>query len=421
MQKLRMISWFLMISFFLSSLSFAEPLETNEIKIIRVGLHTRIATTTIEANGDFEVVDLENGKVLKKITSGTSGEVTSHSGLISFQGLKGKTLHLRSLKRGMVFSVAGKRYRGEIELISQGNYFTVVEVAELEEYLYGVLPGEMSPSWPIEALKAQAVAARTYALNTRGKHTKEGYDVCTTTDCQVYRGFDGEAKPTNQAVEITRGEIMTYEGKPILAVFHSASGGYTENSENVWSAKVPYLRGVADFDQGTRHFDWIVTTTVGEFSQKLSARGYSVGKIQDIRLSMMRLAAHEDVTDRGISGRVTKLALIGTNGKKEVAGTPLRSIFGLKSSSFDLYLQKDKNGPKYQIEKAPKGWVNDPTTILIIDGYGWGHGLGLSQWGAKAYAEKYPEDTELYRKILVHYYTGIKFENLNPQTNLDVQ
>ena len=127
------------------------------------------------------------------------------------------------------------------------------------------------------------------------------------------------------------------------------------------------------------------------------------------------------MTDRGISGRVTKLALIGTNGKKEVAGTPLRSIFGLKSSSFDLYLQKDKNGPKYQIEKAPKGWVNDPTTILIIDGYGWGHGLGLSQWGAKAYAEKYPEDTELYRKILVHYYTGIKFENLNPQTNLDVQ
>ena len=421
MQRLRMVSWFLMISFFLSSLSFAEPLENDKNKWIRVGLHTRIATTSIQANGDFEVVDLESGKVVKKVIGGTSGSVTSQGGLISYQGAKGKTLHLRGLKKGMLFSVGGKQYRGEIELISRGNYFTVVEVADLEEYLYGVLPGEMSPSWPTEALKAQAVAARTYALNTHGKHAKEGYDVCTTTDCQVYRGFDGEAKSTNQAVEITRGEIMTYEGKPILAVFHSARGGYPENSENVWSAKVPYLRGVADFDQGSRHFDWIVTTTVGEFSQKLSARGYSVGKVQDIRLSMMQLAAHEAVTDRGISGRVTKLSLFGTNGKTEVSGTPLRSIFGLKSSSFDLYLQKEKSGPRYQIEKAPKGWVTDPTTTLIIDGYGWGHGLGLSQWGAKAYAEKYPEDTELYRKILAHYYTGIKFENVIPQTNLEIQ
>ena len=100
-----------------------------------------------------------------------------------------------------------------------------------------------------------------------------------------------------------------------------------------------------------------------------------MGKVQDIRLSMMQLAAHEAVTDRGISGRVTKLSLFGTNGKTEVSGTPLRSIFGLKSSSFDLYLQKEKSGPRYQIEKAPKGWVTDPTTTLIIDGYGWGHGL----------------------------------------------
>ena len=128
---------------------------------------------------------------------------------------------------------------------------TVINRLLIDEYLYGVVPEEMPASWNIEALKAQAVAARTFALYDKldRKHTQEGFDVCVTTDCQVYGGMDSEAATTNKAIDATKGEVIVYLNQPICSVFHAASGGQTDDSINVWNVNVPYLRAVEDKEE----------------------------------------------------------------------------------------------------------------------------------------------------------------------------
>ena len=142
--------------------------------------------------------------------------------------------------------INGKQYRGMLTFAVANQKMTAVNIVALEEYLYGVVPAEMGKGYHAEALKAQAVAARTYAMTKLGAHKESGYELCDTTNCQVYKGCSVEAESTTNAVDATRGELACYDGKPIEAVFSASAGGYTENSENVWYAEVPYLRAVPE-------------------------------------------------------------------------------------------------------------------------------------------------------------------------------
>ncbi|MEM8780250.1 MAG: SpoIID/LytB domain-containing protein, partial [Cyanobacteria bacterium P01_G01_bin.49] len=138
--------------------------------------------------------------------------------------------------------IGDRWYRGKVRLIRQGSGVTALNLVDLEEYLYSVVGSEAYPTWPQEALKAQAVVARTYALYQSSKASNRYYDLDTTTKTQVYKGLEAEFVSTHDAVKSTLGRVLTYQGQVILSAFHSSSGGHTENVEDVWSSPLPYLR-----------------------------------------------------------------------------------------------------------------------------------------------------------------------------------
>lgn len=266
-------------------------------------------------------------------------------------------------------SVAGKPYRGELEVRAGLGTLTVVNELPLEAYLYGVVPAEVIPSWHPEALKAQAVAARTYAVAHLGQFASLGYDLKATVVSQAYGGAKLERPSTNQAVDDTRGRILTHLGKPIEAVYSDSSGGFTESCLEVWGKAVPYLQAVPDFDQQSPRYVWETTIAPGRSAQATAKLGLAIGELVAI-----------EPLDRSYSGRIKRARLTGTLGTAEVAGEKLRFAFGLRSTFFNVARQADGS--------------------FAFAGRGWGHGVGMSQWGAKAMADM----GYGYDQILSHYY-----------------
>jgi stage II sporulation protein D len=333
----------------------------------------------------------------------------------------------RPLDEGII-RVDGKRFRGSIEFKRQnGGNITVVNSLPLKHYLYGVVPREVSPSWHMEALKAQAVAARNFAVVNIGKHGPLGFDVCSGTDCQVYGGFDSESPSTNAAVDETVGQLIYYEGSPITAFYHASSGGHTENAENVWSISLPYIKAVDDsFDSGSPHESWERVYTSQQISTVLAQHGISIGSIQDIQVESYTPA-----------GRSLALTIQGSRGSTVLEKERSRAIFGyndLKSTLFtvdtdaDLFVlgevgqQVQKvaaahtkavnasgiktldDGPDVLTVRSSRNHstINKFPTRFIFRGKGWGHGLGMSQWGAKGMAEA----GYSHKEILEYYYQG---------------
>ncbi len=320
----------------------------------------------------------------------------------------------------------GVAYRGGMIVRRfSGSDLTLINTVTVNEYLYGVLPKEMAADWPLEALKAQAVAARNYAVTAMGKHKSRGFDLCATADCQVYGGYRVESPLCRQAVDETTDRYLMYDGKPIQAFFHSNSGGKTENSENVWSGTVPYLKSVDDsYSVGAPNTNWTRVYTKAEIEQKLLANQMNVGSVSNVVVS--RKSAND---------RVLELVVQGTQGEVVLTKEQTRKILGyndLKSTWFDvagggaLRVQQGSgltdlpsealviNGSMVNSLVAVNDLVartinGDETIIpmasgdtLTFTGHGWGHGLGLSQWGAKNMAEQ----GFTYEQILLHYYTG---------------
>lgn len=325
-------------------------------------------------------------KVLRNLPRGTTLTVAVESGgvLVNGKRFSGKTLALKADKgKGeMIVSVNGRSYRGELRLVRHQGGFTVVNDIPAEAYVKSVLPSEMPPEWPAEAEKAQAIAARTFALANRGRHQADGFDLCATTHCQTYTGIAGERDASTAAVQATYGQVMTYQGRLVDAVFHTDSGGMTENSEDVWGSRIPYLRAASEVQTATKpwHREW----TLEAFSAKLAAKG-TIGTLKRIKLSPLQIGKRAD--DRASSGRVKSVTFVGTRGTLRLSGNELRSLFQLDSTLFSLRIDGNR---------------------VLATGYGAGHGLGLSQWGAKAYAEKGTKA----QAILTHYYQGVEMKQL---------
>lgn len=304
---------------------------------------------------------------------------------------------------------------------------TVINYIGLEPYVYGVLPYEISPKWHIEAQKAQAVAARNYAMTSIDKHKKYGFDVCNTTDCQVYAGFNVETALSNSAVDLTKGSLLKYNGKLVSTFFHSNSGGRTENSENVWSTALPYLVAVDDpYSIGSPNDVWSVSYTPEQIKQILASKKVNIGDITKI--------VAEKVS---ANGRIQKLTFVGTTGQVSYEKDKIRSVFDanvVKSIWFTI----STPGAGAMIESA-SGQSVSPTSVEVVsadgatsvnangvvaqtangittltasgnmyvfNGKGWGHGIGMSQWGAK----KMAESGFNYEAILTHYYQNTYIE-----------
>ncbi|BAP17390.1 SpoIID/LytB domain-containing protein [cyanobacterium endosymbiont of Epithemia turgida] len=275
-------------------------------------------------------------------------------------------------KNGSIW-ISDRWYRGKVRLIRQGHGITAVNLVNLEEYLYSVVGSEAYPTWPMEALKSQAVVARTYALYKSSKGENRYYDLDTTTKTQVYKGLETEFVTTHEAVNETAGQVLTHNGKVILAAFHSSSGGHTENVEDVWSSPLPYLRGVLDYDQLAPVFQWRKSFSARQMGQLIGG----VGAVKS--LIPQRTTPH---------GRIITLKVVGTHGSKNITDDNLRKALDLKSTLFTVS-------------------ANDET--FQIDGRGYGHGIGLSQWGSHYLAEQGIS----YAQIVSHYYQNAQLTTLN--------
>lgn len=349
-------------------------------QMIEVGLQSgsELSLTGLSA---FHV---EAGSSLGSYPAGTRLTISKSGNGLSVNGKSaGAKIYFKSSGSGAAFAVKGNQYRGVIKAIASPSGVTLVNQVSMEDYLKGVVPCEIVPSWQMDAIKAQAVAARTYAMFHKNGYRSAGYDVTDDTRTQVYRGVSAETEATNRAVMETAGEVVTYGGSPIDAVFHASGGGYTENCENVWGSAVPYLKGVPEDKYAT---PWKKTISLSSFMKMAD-----VGKLKGIKLSALHIGEAHKTSDRGISGRVKSVTLVGSKGNRVVSGDRLQQIYDLNSTLFDLSVSGNQ---------------------LVITGYGYGHGLGLSQWGAEAMAEKHGGSKDYYKTILTHYFTGTKVEKV---------
>ena len=340
----------------------------------------------------------------------------------------------------------GYKYYGGFEYARiTGGDLNVCNLVDLEDYVKGVIPHEMSSSWPEEALKAQAVCARTYAINTTKHLSANGFDVCNTNDCQVYYGVNGSNDRTDNAVEETAGECLRYKGKLAgQAVYHSSNGGATEDVKNIWGGDVPYLMGKEDPYEALisiPNYNWSVTYTAKELTWILEQKGYNVGTVKNVYVS-----------EYTPLGNVKKLTIEGSKKTQTVSGNTCSTIFysstygkSVKSMRFSVngggpsgeknicINTKDNkfstlkdiavifgsgeilkmDGRTVSVlsadglsELVSSGTSNQTASKgeFLIEGSGSGHNVGMSQYGAKAMAENGYD----YDEILEFYYTGIE-------------
>lgn len=309
------------------------------------------------------IVRDETGKQLGVIPAGDAYPANARGSNVRLGNWQAGQLWVEPTGEGYIW-IGDRWYRGDVRLVRRGNRLDAINYVDLEAYLYSVVGAEMIASWPVEALKAQAVAARSYALYKRAESPNGLYDVDTTTATQVYKGLESETSSTVRAVRETATQVMVSGGQIVLAVYHSSSGGHTENVEDIWSSPLPYLRGVPDYDQNAPAYQWSKSFSAAELSRRVGG----VGTIQQ--------AIPERTTPRG---RIITMKIIGDRGTTRVTGEQLQRALGLRSRLFSI----TATGDGFQ-----------------VNGRGFGHGVGLSQWGAKALAEQGWD----YRQILGHYY-----------------
>ncbi|MDJ0737733.1 MAG: SpoIID/LytB domain-containing protein [Nostocaceae cyanobacterium] len=335
--------------------------------IMRVAIERDVKQVKVGSSTGAIVKD-GNGRTLGKLPGMSSYFAQARNGRVALDKWQSNLFWIEPSGDGFVY-IGDRWYRGRILLAPTSKGITAVNWVDLEEYLYSVIGGEMDPRWPQEALKAQAVAARTYALYERGKKRSHPlYDIGDTPDrWQIYKGVKSESPTTYAAVDATAGQVLTHNNKIILSVFHACSGGHTENVEDVWLSKKPYLRAVPDFDQNVPECNWKRTFSAADLSSKFP----EVGNVKQMKIE-----------SRSPYQSVKVLKIIGDKGEKVLKGEKVRTALKLKSTRFN---------------------VSNGNGAFTLQGVGFGHGLGMSQWGAYKLATQGAS----HLQILGHYYKGV--------------
>jgi stage II sporulation protein D len=338
-------------------------------------------------------------------------------------------------------SLGQNSYRGRIELTRIGGQnITAVNVIGVEEYLYSVVPSEMPHRWHAEALKAQAVACRTYAVTRRGVHSESGFDVCDSVHCQAYHGAGQETPETTAAVNATMHMLLWHNNEPINATYFASSGGFTDHSENVWVNTVPYMRSVMDPHEIEPRV-WSRVITLSDLDRSLAARQASIGRATGMRIDRVQNNRVQELTVTGIFGNITLtkeeirtffapaggsldsrnftieggshnptaltspvnvLGAGATSGSQVISAHYIRShdggVLPAAASGSVITVRSAYGHASYSIN--PQGQV--PEGSFVLNGLGHGHGVGMSQAGARGMAE----NGFTFEQILRHYYTG---------------
>lgn len=224
---------------------------------IKIGLQTRVGRTFIGASTSAEIIDVKTNKLLFVMDKMKGYEFKPYRDVIAikvdgqYRKIKTNQIVIKPEEDGFV-SVKRKWYRGHFKVINDGGGLTVINDLPLEDYIQGVVPSEMPSGWEIEAHKAQAIAARSYALANMGKRAKYGYDLKDTPEDQAYGGASAETARTNQAVSDTENIVLVCQGKIVPAYYSASAGGQTRNASQVWLHDLPFIKSVPSFDDGIK-------------------------------------------------------------------------------------------------------------------------------------------------------------------------
>lgn len=343
---------------------------------IRVALET--AAVKADVDGDGGNLTITSGQTGAGLDVASTGKILAEWAPqgIKINHLTYPTNGARIESKSGIINFNGKKYRGYLLLWNgQNGTLTVVNHLPLDDYIRSVVAMEIPKTWPLEALKAQAVAARTYALNKRQENAGNLFDVTPDVMDQVYGGIGVENEAANQAVKATEGLTLVYENHLALTYFHSNAGGRTENGSEVFhTANAPYLKSVAcRYSGDSPYYSWQLSVSLPEIESALARDGLFSGKI-----SRISVQSHTD------SGRVKQLKIYGVNKTELLDASAFRRALGgtkLKSTKFS---------------------VRSYGRTVTFVGNGYGHGVGLCQWGAKGMAEHKIG----FKEILSHFYPG---------------
>jgi len=436
--------------FFIIFLNFcifqSRPLRASKIPTIKVLI---LKDNKIRIRADRSIpFTVEGQRFLNKKFKGLTLKIEKNRKIMFFDKNKQKIYDLKNKDKFLVKTsdsrgiwVGQKRYAGKLNIFIGDNNISVVNIIGVENYLSSVVGSEMPTKWPMEALEAQAIASRTYALKQKGNSV---FDIDSTNKNQVYNGLESRTFKTKKAVRATRSLVLVYKNKLINALFHSSSAGMTENSQDVWKNKFPYLSSVKDFDKNNPKLKWQKRFS----SEELQKLFPSIGGIKQIEIL--------SITN---TGRVKNVKIQGDYGSAQFSGLDIRKKMNLKSTLVRFKLIKEDDKPnttsttvledkpitylvkagdnlsdiayRYNVslyELVTFNSIKDPTLIninqilliprnqvknvsssdktLVVSGYGSGHGVGMSQWGAKHMASKGAKAEE----ILKHFYKGVKIK-----------
>lgn len=353
----KFIGFFILLIIMMCSCTFAA---VDVPEYIRVGLYSgtravssfTISSATgmqiglIDEDGDFELIEeikankevtIKRGNKSNSVNISEIGEFGDDDEFVRIIPNESKNIAL--------LNVNDSNYRGEIEVRRfSTSDMTVINVVSMQDYLYGVVPREIGGNSPLEAVKAQAIIARTYAAKNYNKRSKWDFNLTNTVDDQAYGGYDWENQNSNNAVDETDGMVATYEGELIGGYYFSTSGGYTESSVNVWGGDVAYLEAVPDpyEPENLAKTTWSVTYSAEEIENLLAKNGINIGNVTNMV-----------VNEFSDAGRVLELEIIGTNGSHVLNKSSARTFFGLNSQWFTIN-DEEPVVPEYTLYEGSK-------------------------------------------------------------------
>lgn len=359
---------------------------------IRLGLTDSARSLAISSSSPF-FVKFPSGrrfKISARVTIARKGEAF----LLNNRAISASSLlveggedvyHVRVLASGSNSSTQKTKnkwtVRGSVDIQQTPSGLAIINRINLETYVAGVVSGEVSPKWPLEALKAQAVAARTYVLYKQIENQDQLFDVVASVQDQVYHGHAARQESVLQAVSETRGQVVTFERRPIYAAYSSTTAGPTEDALYVWALDLPYLKGVdCPFDEQAPRYEWQTSFTLEYLEFQLRNEGYQVGAIATLTPYTFTP-----------SGRVDRIRLLHSLGEIIVRGQDLRRIVGY-SKIFSTNFSITSVGSQVQVV-----------------GHGAGHAVGMCQWGMREMAQLGYD----YQSILRHYYPDTRLLSLS--------
>ncbi len=356
------------------------PCSAQAEDLVRVLVSEGRSALSLASTGPFIVTDVSGRQLLADVAKNAEVRLVRQAqGVLVRETRRAAPAALASARTGAPITVDSLPYRGRIEVQPLNGALAAINIVELEDYLIGVIKDEIPPGWPTEAAKAMAVAARTYAVYQRLQNPAALFHLRNTTQSQVYGGARGEDIRTTLAVQATRGQVLVFNGQPLAAYYHSCSGGTTEDAVEVFGLEFDYLPSVKDdYSLACPHSLWVERLSADQIEQALVRAGYPIGRV----ITVQELS-------RSRTGRVVRVQVQHNNGTLVVDGRRFREALGNDViRSTDFVIRSDSGG-------------------FTFVGRGFGHGVGMSQWGAKEMADL----AYHYDEILRFYYPLARIAN----------